>query len=525
MERIRDFIKKHDMISKEDYVIAGVSGGADSVCLFFTLLALKSELGAGFTVVHVNHGLRGDAADHDEAFVRQLCEKYAVPLEVLHVHLESIAKKRKQSVEEAGRMVRREAFEEACRKYHGTRIALAHHQNDNAETLLWNLARGTGLPGMGGIRPVNGRYIRPLLCMSRNEIEQFLRERNLSFCTDETNEDTTYTRNRLRHEVIPVLEKEVNTQAVRHMNEAMEQVWEIQDYMQAQSEEAFEKYTKISPEPPKSCLIDKEIQKKYPDMLCRMILRHALQLVAGQMQDVGRTHICAVQELFRKQVGRSLDLPFSVKAVRTYEGVKLCQIQEDDGKMPEKKRQGTNPAGREHLVSGNCPYPLCIPGETDLSNLHLTIRCSIFSKTESFSMKEIPEKTYTKWFDYDIIKEPPCIRTRQSGDYITIDQAGHHQRLKSWFINQKIPAGERDNILCIADGSEIMWILGHRMSSAYQISSHTKQILQIEAEEEKDRPKGQPLGGKNKNKRDSGGKEHGRDDSGIDIGAEGRPED
>ena len=128
--------------------------------------------------------------------------------------------------------------------------------------------------------------------------------------------------------------------------------------------------------------------------------------------------------------------------------------------------------------------PLCIPGETYLQTLDFTIRCSIFEKSEYFSMKEIPEKTYTKWFDYDIIEEPPCIRTRQSGDYITIDQAGHHQKLKSWFINQKIPADERDNTFCIADGSKIMWILGYRMSSAYQISSLTKRILQIEVVKE-----------------------------------------
>lgn len=525
MEKIRNFIKKYDMLTTEDYVIAGVSGGADSVCLFFVLLALKSELGIHFAVVHVNHGLRGEAADQDEEFVRQLCEKYAVPLEVLRVHLESIAKKRKQSVEEAGRMVRREAFEEACRKYHGTRIALAHHQNDNAETLLWNLARGTGLSGMGGIRPVNGKYIRPLLCMSRIEIERFLQERNLSFCTDETNADTTYTRNKLRHVILPVLEKEVNSQAVRHMNEAMAQVWEIQDYMQTCSEEAFEKYAEISTEHSRACVIKKEIREKYPDILCRMVIRRAMELVMGQMQEVGRTHICTVQELFQKQVGRSLELPFSVKAVRTYEGVRLYQTQEKELNLPEEKQQFADPADEARRTLCNWPHPLCVPGETRVSNLHLTIRCSIFPKTESFSMKEIPEKTYTKWFDYDIIKEAPCIRTRQSGDHITIDQAGHHQKLKSWLINQKIPAGERGNILCIADGSEIMWILGYRMSSAYQISSHTKRILQIEVVKENAGVTKEAFEWQNKNKRDSGGKEDGRDDSGIDIGAEGRPKD
>ena len=160
MKKIRDFIEKHQLIIPEDHIIAGISGGADSVCLFFVLLDIRARQGVPFTAVHVNHGLRGEAADGDEAFVRELCEKYGVPLEVFRVDLESIAKKRKQSLEESGRNVRREAFEQVCDRCKGTKIALAHHRNDNAETLLWNLSRGTGLAGMCGIRPENGKIGR-----------------------------------------------------------------------------------------------------------------------------------------------------------------------------------------------------------------------------------------------------------------------------------------------------------------------------------------------------------------------------
>ena len=144
------------MIARGDRVIAGVSGGADSVCLFFVLLELRGRLGFEFAAVHVNHGLRGEDADKDEEFVRGLCGRYKVPIEVFRVNLELIAKNRKQSLEEAGRHVRRESFLAAAKKHGANKIALAHHQNDNAETLLWNLCRGGGLDGMCGIRPVNG---------------------------------------------------------------------------------------------------------------------------------------------------------------------------------------------------------------------------------------------------------------------------------------------------------------------------------------------------------------------------------
>ena len=199
MEKVRAYIEKQHMILAEDHIIAGISGGADSVCLFFVLLDLRDRMGISFTAVHVNHGLRGEAANRDEEFVRELCGQYGIPLEVFRVDLESISKKRKQSLEECGRNIRREAFEQIRERCGGTKIALAHHQNDNAETLLWNLARGTGLTGLGGIRPVNGRYIRPLLCLDRNEIEDLLRQRGQGYCTDDTNGDTEYTRNKLRH--------------------------------------------------------------------------------------------------------------------------------------------------------------------------------------------------------------------------------------------------------------------------------------------------------------------------------------
>lgn len=472
MKKVRDFIEKHQMITTEDHIIAGISGGADSVCLFFVLLDIRSKQGIPFTAVHVNHGLRGKAADRDEAFVQNLCDGHGVQLEVFRVDLESIAKKRKQSLEESGRDIRREAFEEALEMHHGTKIALAHHQNDNAETLLWNLARGTGLSGICGIHPVNGIYIRPLLCLDRSEIERFLRQRGQKFCTDDTNSDTEYTRNKLRHLVIPVLEKEVNPRTVRHMNEVMEQLRELREYMEADAEKAFRKYVKAAGQPG-TFLIKDALWEKEPDILSTLVIRRTLEMVAGQKRDVGRTHILSVLELFEKQSGKSLNLPFSIQAVRVYEGVELYQT----------GKNNTDTSASQ--LADKAVYPLCIPGEIRTPEWNLLVRCKVFPKTMCFSKQEIPQKEYTKWFDYDIIETMPCIRTRQGGDHISIDQEGHRQKLKSWFINEKISARERDLLPCIASGSEILWIIGHRMSSKYQISSHTRRILQIEVVKEK----------------------------------------
>ena len=570
MKKVFEFIEKYHMITEGDMVIAGISGGADSVCLFFVLLELRRKSGIDFIAVHVNHGLRGEPADADEAFVRTLCSKYKVPLEVSRVHLELIAKNRKQSLEEAGRMVRREAFEAAGGKRTKIRSALAHHQNDNAETFLWNLSRGSGLDGMGGIRPVNGKYIRPLLCLCRKDIEQFLKEKGQDFCTDATNAETAYTRNKLRHLVIPILEQEVNAGTIRHFNEAMEQIREVQEYMEAQAAAAFEQcvfrknsrqgeweaaswMTEREPDDgkreEKGCyLVRRKQWENYPLVLQKMLLRRVLELLAGQMRDVGRVHIQALLDLFEKQVGKRVDLPFSVQAIRVYEGIELSRSRQGmaEERLSDSARMlgGAERSAVSHYEreKEKVNKLLRIPGETEILPLRLKIRCSVFLKPASFSRKEIPEKIYTKWFDYDIIKTILCIRTRESGDFLTVDRAGHRQKLKSWFINNKIPAKERDGCLCIAEGKEILWILGYRMNSAYQVQEHTKRILQIEVmwEEGQDgsgfafsEEAGTLIDGNEKRKCTDSGctdgteerrKEDGGDDSGAGIGTGSRSE-
>ncbi len=486
MKRIEKFIQKYHMLTCSDRVIAGVSGGADSVCLFLMLLELREKIGFDLIAVHVHHGLRGEAADQDQQFVEALCEQHRIQLEIFRVNLESIAKKRKQSLEEAGRMVRREAFDSVCKKYGGNKIALAHHQNDNAETLLWNLSRGTGLDGLGGIRPVNGKFIRPLLCMNREEIEEYLAKRKQSYCIDETNAGTDYTRNKLRHLVLPILEEQVNSAAVRHMNETMEQIWELQEYMQEQVEAAYQECVQEHFE--KACWI--QIQQKsfetFPELIKKMVIRKGMEQVGGKKRDLSHKHVDVMMELMNKQVGRTLDLPYEMHAKRNYEGIRL-----------EKQRTYSFGEEKKAEIMQECMSELNIPGETILADRNLKLRCKILEKPKNLSIKDIPQKIYTKWFDYGIIKSSLYIRTRQAGDTIVIDEKGHQKKLKNWFVDEKIPKEVRDSQLLLAENNEILWVLGHRMSQAYQVKQSTKWILQIEVETYKS----------------DGGKENGRNNS------------
>jgi tRNA(Ile)-lysidine synthase len=343
----------------------------------------------------------------------------------------------------------------------GNRIALAHHQNDNVETLLWNLCRGCGLKGVSGIAPVDGAYIRPLLGVSRKKIESYLEKRAIFYCTDETNEEDCYTRNRIRNTVIPYLEEQINEQAVTHMAETMDQMRELQEYVHQQTLHWLEQCTmEISGHDGSAVsnrgnidtrqnasanwLLVKEHYLEIPETLRSYVLQELLCRASGHRKDIGSVHMRLLGELLEQQVGRQISLPYGLIAKRCYEGVLLTENLGETAEMAENKIKVTfRQFDRE-------------PGEI------------IF-----------PESPYTKWFDCDIINSTVKIRHREPGDYITINKDGGTQKLKQYFINEKIPADLRDEIWLAADGHHIMWIVGYRQNQMYQITADTRHILEI----------------------------------------------
>ena len=458
LKKVETYVEKNQMLQSEDCVVVGVSGGADSVCLVLMLAKMQKKIPFRIVAVHVNHGLRGMEADQDEQFVKDFCEQLAIPCQSYFVDVESIAKNRKQSTEEAGRIERLRCFEEVCEEYGGTKIALAHHQNDNAETMLLNLARGSGLKGLGGMAPVKGRYIRPLLCLTREEIEAYLREVSVTFCTDATNESDAYTRNRLRNHILPYLTEKVNEQSVKHMNDTMEQLRDIQEYMEQQVDAVWTACV----EEKAGLLVKKVEYQQLPDVLQTMLLHRAIGFVCEQEKDLESVHVDAVRQLFEKQSGKKIDLPYDVQALRVYEGVLLEKKQEEIDVLEERTVDLSG--GSDEFQWGN-----------------KTIRCKILKKSEINANS--CEKTYTKWFDYDIIRDNFCFRSRRVGDFIQIHPDGATQKLKSYFVNEKVLQKERDKVLLVAAGSHILWAVGYRQSCGCRVTAETKQILEIQVDE------------------------------------------
>ena len=247
-EKILFYMKRYHMIPENKNIVVGLSGGADSVCLLYVLVALRKKLGLQLCAVHVHHGLRGVEADADEAYVRDICRAWDVPLKAMRIDAAALAKQWGIGCEEAGRRARYEIFEECLQEMGGCRgaIAVAHHRDDCAETLLFHMFRGTGLDGMAGIRPVRktereSMIIRPLLETGKTEIEGFLQEKGISWRIDSTNTGEDYTRNRIRNRVLPYAEKEICSGAGAHLAKEAQLLAETADFVRSCTRQALER--------------------------------------------------------------------------------------------------------------------------------------------------------------------------------------------------------------------------------------------------------------------------------------------
>ena len=464
-EKVRAFMEQYHMVTAgpNGRVMLGLSGGADSVCLFHLLRELQEPLGFSLLAVHVNHNLRGAEAGRDAAFAENLCREYDVPFYLYSCPVEKIAKEKHLSTEEAGRAARQEVFAACAKEQRAVKIALAHHQDDVAETMLHHLARGTSLAGLASLRPVRGNVIRPLLCVGRKEIRQELESRKCSWCEDSTNAEDAYTRNGIRHHVLPYLTEEVNPRAAAHMAQTSLDLLETEEYLEQQTDQLMERYASAE----KNAVVLRDAVSSEAPLLQRYVIRRVLEQLAGKRKDLTREHLESVRELFEKQVGKSVCLPYGITAVRGYETLRL-------------EKQGVHLKEERKRKSGEeVPIPVPAGWEEEKSLAFAENPVTIVKKTSVFP-ERIEEKKYTKCFDCDKIKDGLVLRTRRSGDYLRVTAKGGKKKLKDYMIDAKIPKEERDSILLLADGPEIWWVVGYRRGESGRVGEDTKAVLQIQ---------------------------------------------
>ena len=449
-KKVFTYMKQWNMVNRGMRILAGFSGGADSTALLQLLWEYAKEHEACVCALHVNHGIRGAEAERDQNFCEAFCRERDISFRVITANVPEIAAKEGISTEEAGRKVRYEAFEQALKEGFADRVALAHHQNDQAETMLFHLMRGTGIKGLRGMEPVRFPYIRPFLCVNRQEIENWLTGKKISWVEDSTNRELEYMRNQIRHQVLAPMEQ-MRPGSVSHMSATAAQLLEVEDYLE---QEAKRWWTEaVSREKEAYAISLKTFEQMHPVMR-KMVVMQCLEQVTGSRRNLEAVHIENVCRLADGKRGGRVTLPGNCFAVLGYENLLV------------KKGYGTE----------NVQKPVYCRPDGEYQYMGEVFR---FTLENCMGTEKIPLNCYTKWFDYDKIKNNVVLRTRQPGDYMELT-GGIHKKLKDYLIDCKIPREERDQCILLADGNHIIWVTGMRISERYKVTENTRRILKVQ---------------------------------------------
>lgn len=439
------------MIKMDDHIILGISGGPDSIALLHIMKKLKEELNLKLAVAHVNHVLRPEA-DEEEATVKDLCSISAIPFYSYKIDVAKKAQKEKRSVEEVAREVRYQFFRKILVETKANLIATAHHQDDNAETVLLNLLRGSGIKGLRGILPVNGDIIRPLLGVSKVEIETYLEDNKLPYFIDQSNFDPIYLRNKIRNQLIPLLKEEYNPRIIENLNQLAIIAKGENEVLELESLSMYEKA--LIEEKPETIILNNIFLTKLNMAICKRVILRALSNLAGE-KGWEAIDVDIILDLMTKEG--------SSKTVNLKKGVNVSKVY-DKLIFSTLKR-----------VKNSYDYLLSIPST-------ITIPDGSKYLIDIISPENFNPEEYLLYIDYDKCNPPLHLRSRKPGDFFSPYGFNGTKKIKDFFIDLKIPSYKREDILLLTDSRENVYaVLGYRVSSLAPIDNESKRILVIKS--------------------------------------------
>jgi tRNA(Ile)-lysidine synthase len=450
-------IKENKMFEANDKVIVGVSGGPDSMCLLNILNKLKAELKIEIAVAHVNHCLRGEASDNDEKYVQSYCSKNEIPFYSKKIDINKIAEERNISCETAGRVERYKFFKELLLELKFQKIALAHNANDQAETVLMRIMRGTGLEGITGIKPVRDKTIvRPILEVKRDEIEKYCSDNNLIPRIDKTNFESIYTRNKIRLQLIPFMKENFNPEIIEAVNRLASTLRIDNEYLELLARQKYECFCEIKPE---KIIIKREAFDENISILTR-IIRQALLKKSGNLLNFGKVHVYDIIKIQKQTTGSLLTLPNSINVINNYGDIEIICAKEKGGELD------------------NFSYKLQL-GENHIPKLNLNISLKLIKGEE---ILDFNAERLTKYFNYDRINGDIVLRNKMDGDKIIPLGMHGSKKLKSIFIDLKLPREKRNKIPLLTFNGEIAWIIGCKVSETFKIDKNTNNIIEVKIE-------------------------------------------
>ena len=453
LHKVKETINKYNMIEKGDRILVAVSGGPDSVTLLHVLNMLKDELNISLVIAHVNHMLRDKESDGDEEYVKGLGNKFNIPVNTCRVDVDKYAREKGVSTEVAGREIRYDFFREVSIKEGCNKIAVAHNANDQVETFMMRLFRGSGIYGLRGIDAVRDNIIRPLIDVDRSSIEKFCEEMNVETRLDATNLENIYSRNKIRLDVLPYISENFNKDIIRTIMRTIDSFTIDNDYLEEQSYISYKKYAKNLGD---KIVIDKEAFTLHKAVLSRLI-RNVMKDLLGNIKEIEKKHIDEIILIQSGETGKELILPRRIKATNNYGDI-VIQIDNKNNEFI------------------NFEKDINISGTTYIEELDITIECEVTNKK---NINKFSNNYLIKYFDYDKIKKV-TIRIRRDGDYFTPLGMKGRKKLKDLFINEKIDKSKRSKIPLILFDNEIAWIVGLRISEKFKITEETKRILIIQ---------------------------------------------
>lgn len=454
-DKVRDFIIENELIEKGDKVLVALSGGPDSVCLLNVLYSLKEDFHITIGAAHVNHMLRGDEALADEEYSKSLCKNLDIEFYVKKIDIDKISKEKNISHEMAGREERYKFFE-AIKNHHGyNKIAVAHNANDQAETIIMNMMRGTGIEGLCGIRSKReGGIIRPILCLSRDEVELYCSSNNLEPRIDKSNLENIYSRNKVRLDIIPYMKENFNKDIINTLNRMGNLIQVDNDFLEKETLDNFKVYCSKTSD---ALIISKEAFSLERAIISR-IIRKAFFEFTGKYNNFEMKHIYDVIELSKKTTNKKIDLTNNVLAENIYGDIYLKL---KDNIIREYKEVVINKGELDN---------------TDICYEDYNVRFNIIRNKNNI---DFSKNVLIKYFDYDKIEERLVIRKRRNGDKMLPLGMKGNKKVKDIFMDLKIAVDERDKIPVLCFDNEIAWLVAHKVSEKFKITKETKNIIKI----------------------------------------------
>jgi len=453
-KQVLNTIRSYNLITENDNILIAVSGGYDSMALLYLLMKARKYINFNIHIAHVNHGVRNEAI-YDEIFVERTAKKLGLPYYSKRVDMDGYAREKSISSEEAGRELRYGFFREVLASIDGDKIAVAHNMDDQAETLLMRIMRGTGIDGLKGMEFKKDDVIRPILNISRDRIEEYIELNNIETVLDKTNLLPIYTRNKIRLELIPYIKENFNPNITEALWRLSENAYEDNKFLENYLDEKYNLVLKVEK---KDCIIlHGDLFRKEKLNFQQRLIRRVISNILGDIQGFSSEHINMIVDLFSTgQSGKKLNLPNNLIAKLDYRNLII------------KIRKSSKIKDFQHKLE---------KGKNDFQDLGYRFNVQVLSMEEVGSIKRYKDIAY---FDYDEIQNSIYVRNRQEGDRFTPFGMKGSKKLKDFFIDEKISRDLRQTIHLVVDEENILWVVGYRTNDLYKITKDTKKVLMIE---------------------------------------------